>query len=424
MLKFARKNRSGSVDRTSVSSLSPPLPVAADAAVNRKNNSLDLSNYGPAVACVDEVDAAKQTGRISVRLLINQGSSDYETVYSGTYCRPNAPPKDLAAPQVQTRSAAPVMNEVQRSALKKNLLQITAQSDSIHNPGYDFHRAIEKLVEKMDLGLQLDTSSESGYGSDQDSLKSGQQADQSTANPPPTLPPRASPGSSTGQGSGRPPLPPPRAAAVNKKRVQFDSYVLFLQGLRERDLEMVQAHVREVCDAALSTDEVVAELMSAVIEGHEGLVRELLVHGADANANNSEMTPLHLAAAFNNLSLVRLLLSYGAAVFTRAHSSGKLASELCSRQLPGYQACHAYLRCMEECLGVANSGRVYASQAHRTSRGDELELEAGQELVVVRKGDYSGSAWWWCSNSKGQQGYVLQDFLSLNKAVTNRSTSN
>ena len=310
------------------------------------------------------------------------------------------------------------MNEVQRSALKKNLLQFTQSADSIHNPGYDFHRAIEKLVEKMDLGLQLDTSSESGYGSDQDSLKS--QQDQQQQSSPPTLPPRASPVSSA---RPPPPLPPPPPARSTKKRVQFDSYVLFLQGLRERDLEMVQTHVREVCDAALSTDEVVAELMSAVIEGHEGLVRELLVHGADSNANN-EMTPLHLAAAFNNLSLVRLLLSYGAAVFTRAHSSGKLASELCSRQLPGYQACHAYLRCMEECLGVANSGKVYVSQDHRTNRADELELEAGEELVVVRKGDYNGSAWWWCSNSKGQQGYVLQDFLSLNKSVTNRSSTN
>ena len=163
--------------------------------------------------------------------------------------------------------------------------------------------------------------------------------------------------------------------------------------------------------------------MSAVIEGHEGLVRELLVNGFNPNPANNEMTPLHLAAAFNNLSLVRLLLSYGAAVFSRAHSSGKLASELCSRQLPGYQACHAYLRCMEECLGVANAGRVYASQAYRTTRADELALDAaGQALTVVRKGDYSGSAWWWCANSSGHQGYVLQDFLSLNSPYRQAAT--
>ena len=103
----------------------------------------------------------------------------------------------------------------------------------------------------------------------------------------------------------------------------------------------MQIHIKEVCDAALATDEVVAELMSSVIEGCEPIVREHLANGFDANlggnagATHSEMTPLHLAAAFNNLPLVRMLLSYGAAVFARAHSSGKLASELCSRQLPG-----------------------------------------------------------------------------------------
>ena len=48
------------------------------------------------------------------------------------------------------------MNEVQRSALKKNLLlqqasMSAASGESSHNPGYDFHRAIERLVEKMDL---------------------------------------------------------------------------------------------------------------------------------------------------------------------------------------------------------------------------------------------------------------------------------
>ena len=45
-----------------------------------------------------------------------------------------------------------------------------------------------------------------------------------------------------------------------KRRVRFDSYVLFLQGLRERNLELVQTHIRDVCDAALTTDEVVADL--------------------------------------------------------------------------------------------------------------------------------------------------------------------
>merc|ERR1712020_434703 len=123
---------------------------------------------------------------------------------------------------------------------------------------------------------------------------------------------------------------------TKKKRVRFDSYVLFLQGLRERDLELVQTHIRDVCDAALATDEVVAEFLATVIEGRESIVRELLAFGFSANtaADPTGMTPLHLAAAFNHLPLVRILLAHGAAVFARAHSSAKVASELCSRQLP------------------------------------------------------------------------------------------
>merc|ERR1719411_1702781 len=244
---------------------------------------------------------------------------------------------------------------------------------------------------------------------------------------PPSLPPRLStsknPGSSPLPRRQPPPIPLQQHIPegtkdkTRKRRVRFDSYVLFLQGLRERDLELVQTHIRDVCDAALATDEVVAEFLASVIEGREAIVRELLAFGFSANmvADPTGMTPLHLAAAFNHLPLVRILLAHGASVFARAHSSGKVASELCSRQLPGYQACHAYLRCMEECLGVANGGKVYSTQAYRTTRCDELGLSSGDELVVIRKGDYNGSSWWWCCNHLGQQGYVLQDFLALNK---------
>ena len=112
------------------------------------------------------------------------GSGDYETVYSGTFCRQNSNSSSenseantkatpLAAPSsqpqhqrslsIQSATATTVtqMNEVQRSALKKNLLlqqasmASMASGESSHNPGYDFHRAIERLVEKMDLVSQI-----------------------------------------------------------------------------------------------------------------------------------------------------------------------------------------------------------------------------------------------------------------------------
>jgi hypothetical protein len=436
-------------------------------------------------------------------------SPDYETVYSGTFCRLLPPPLPPTSKQSTSSSQAsplpfvpmtPTLQKLSaainsnhsviklKSVLKKKQSNsdnkvitdsITNNKNSstssnnknggevsiatiVNNSGYDFHRAIEKLVEKMDLH-HLDTSSESGYGSDQDSLTSTNSASanatattttspsptnlalQPTGTPtitvvqkkllptvtspskPPSLPPRLA--TSNGVSSPSPRRQPPpipylqsnlhtnKDGATRKKRVRFDSYVLFLQGLRERDLELVQIHVRDVCDAALATDEVVAEFLAAVIEGREAIVRELLAFGFSANtvADPTGMTSLHLAAAFNHLPLVRILLAHGASVFARAHSSAKVASALCSRQLPGYQACHAYLRCMEECLGVANSGKVYSTQSYKTTRCDELGLNCGDELVVIRKGDYNGSSWWWCCNQHGQQGYVLQDLLALNK---------
>lgn len=407
-------------------------------------------------------------------------SPDYETVYSGTFCRllplpsskqpsssTSASPSVPMTPTLQKLSAAIKSNnsviKLKSVLKKKNNQQVLKNSSNqgetimANNNGYDFHRAIEKLVEKMDLQL-LDTSSESGYGSDQDSLTSTNSSGVQVANSagcspstkvatgtptvtiaqkkpsatvtspskPPSLPPRlatSTNGSSPLPRRQPPPIPSPQSIShqkrdgTRKKRVRFDSYVLFLQGLRERDLELVQTHVRDVCDAALATDEVMAEFLATVIEGREAIVRELLAFGFSANtvADPTGMTPLHLAAAFNHLPLVRILLAHGAAVFTRAHSSGKVASELCSRQLPGYQACHAYLRCMEECLGVANGGKVYSTQAYKTTRCDELGLDGGEELQVIRKGDYNGSSWWWCCNRHGQQGYVLQDLLALNQ---------
>merc|ERR1712038_1788984 len=73
-------------------------------------------------------------------------------------------------------------NENKVVASTKNGGELTTAT-IVNNSGYDFHRAIEKLVEKMDLQL-LDTSSESGYGSDQDSLKS-QDSTSSTTTPSP-----------------------------------------------------------------------------------------------------------------------------------------------------------------------------------------------------------------------------------------------
>ena len=201
-----------------------------------------------------------------------------------------------------------------------------------------------------------------------------------------------------------------------KKQVKFDSYVMLLQGLREGDLETIVTHLDQVSDEAMLTQEISTAFLTAIVENRQDIVSALLQRGFDVNAtaDSAGLTGLHLAAAFNYLHLVKVILAHGACIFSLAHSSGKKAADLCSRDLPGFQACHAYLRCMEECLGVANQGRVYSSQTFHTARNDELQLAKGQCLQVLRKGDYQGSSWWWCQDQQGRQGYVLRDILCLN----------
>jgi len=180
----------------------------------------------------------------------------------------------------------------------------------------------------------------------------------------------------------------------------------------------VRTYLDEVCDEALATEEVVNACLRAAVEDDGPLLRDLLGRGFDVNAADpAGLTLLHLAATFNNLPLARLLLARGAAPFARTHSRGQVPSELCSRRLPGFQACRAYLRCTEECLGVANGGLARVARAYRTSRRDELGLLPGETLRVLRRGDYPGSCWWWCQNGRGEEGYALRDLLAPNPAV-------
>jgi hypothetical protein len=277
---------------------------------------------------------------------------------------------------------------------------------------YDFHRAIERLVEKLDMQL-MDTSSESGYGSEQEAESLNSVSLSSSTASTSTSSSSSSDSKSSSCASAPPPLPKRRG----RRRVQFDSYVLLLQGLKERNLELVQANVREVCREAMATDEVALEFMRCVVDSEEGILREMLTHGFDANfADPAGLTPLHLAAAFNLLPVIKQLISHGAAVNARAHSSGHTPSGMCNPRVLNYEACQAYLRCMEECLGVANVGVAYAARHYRTCRSDELSVSAtGDRVRVQRKGDYDGSAWWWCENDAGEQGYVLKDLLTLNR---------
>jgi len=72
----------------------------------------------------------------------------------------------------------------------------------------------------------------------------------------------------------------------------------------------------------------VAPLHSAVAGGDEGIVADLLAHGADVEARQElGFTPLHNAATEGNETIIRLLLDRGADRSARS-DSGKTAEEI------------------------------------------------------------------------------------------------
>ena len=169
---------------------------------------------------------------------------------------------------------------------------------SVLKKRYDFHHAVEKLVQEKFVPSSassptgttttaapssvlpngLDTSSESGYGSDQDSLNSQTNQVQN-----PIAPEQAINKSSPGTNPSLPPPPPalPPRKKAQRKQVKFDSYVMLLQGLRDRDLDTIVSHLEQVSDEAINTNEVSSAFLTAILENREDIVSALLRRGFD-----------------------------------------------------------------------------------------------------------------------------------------------
>ena len=244
---------------------------------------------------------------------------------------------------------------------------------------------------KMEL---LDTSAESGYGtdsSDNNSLKSVNSNTEETSDPPP-LPKRK-----------------PR------RRVQFDSYVLLIQSLKDRDLKGIVSTIFNVSSEALCTEDVIYHFHTAILR-QDYEVFELLVRGGvDVNTfDHRGWSALHCASSLARLDMIKLLLQNGAAVLARTHHSSQTATQLLPLDNPAYPQCLAYMRCMEECLGTVNNGLVLAAANYRACRVDELTINKGDRMHVVRRGDVNNEMWWWVKNGRAEEGYVLRDLLSLN----------
>jgi len=245
---------------------------------------------------------------------------------------------------------------------------------------------------KMEL---LDTSAESGYGtdsSDNNSMKSVASA-------------------STVEDTSPPPLPRRKP----RRRVQFDSYVLLIQSLKERDLKGIVSTIFNVSSEALCTEDVIYHFHTAILRQDYETFELLVRGGVEVNTfDHRGWSALHCACSLARLDMIKLLLQNGAAVLARTHHSSQTGTQLLPVDNPAYPQCLAYIRCMEECLGTVNNRLVLAAANYRASRLDEMSITKGDRLNVIRRGDVNNEMWWWVKNARGEEGYVLRDLLSLN----------
>merc|ERR1719205_106196 len=247
-------------------------------------------------------------------------------------------------------------------------------------------------------GETLDTSGESGYSTDNSDKESLRSQDSGHASIP-----------------SLPAPPPPLPRRKPRRKVQFDSYVLLIQALKDRDLKGILSTIFSVSPEALCTEDVIYHFHPALLR-QDYEVCELLVRGgAEVNTfDHRGWSALHCACSLARLDMIKLLLQNGAAVLARTHHSSQTATQLLPVENPAYPQCLAYMRCMEECLGTVNNRLVLAAANYRASRIDEMTIARGDRLNVIRRGDVNNEMWWWVKNQRGDEGYVLRDLLSLN----------
>jgi len=67
---------------------------------------------------------------------------------------------------------------------------------------------------------------------------------------------------------------------------------------------------------------------------------------------------------------------------------------------------------IQDKIGVVNDATVYAVYNYDAMKSDELSVQNGSKLIVLRKGDNEEKEWWWC-RINATDGYVPQNFLAV-----------
>ena len=203
------------------------------------------------------------------------------------------------------------------------------------------------------------------------------------------------------------------SATTLTRRVSFDPLALLLDAALEGELELVKKTASQVPDPSDVKDEGITALHNAICAGHLPIVEYLVSIGCDVNAQDSDgWTPLHCAASCNNLEMVKFLVENGACVFATTFSDGETAAEKCEEDEAGFDNCSKYLYDVQDQMGYANSGLVYAVYDYDAQNDDELSFSDGDVIVVLRKGDNQELDWWWSLIGE-QEGYVPRNLLGF-----------
>ncbi|XP_058146992.1 apoptosis-stimulating of p53 protein 1 isoform X4 [Dasypus novemcinctus] len=228
-----------------------------------------------------------------------------------------------------------------------------------------------------------------------------------------------------------PPLPlavPPPAASTAKRtnlkkpnsertghglRVRFNPLALLLDASLEGEFDLVQRIIYEVEDPSKANDEGITPLHNAVCAGHQHIVKFLLDFGVNVNAADSDgWTPLHCAASCNSVHLCKQLVESGAAIFAATISDIETAADKCEEMEEGYIQCSQFLYGVQEKLGAANKGLVYALWDYEAQNSDELAFHEGDAITILRRKDDSETEWWW-ARLGDREGYVPRNLLGL-----------
>ena len=110
--------------------------------------------------------------------------------------------------------------------------------------------------------------------------------------------------------------------------------------------------------------------------------------------------------------MVRFLVEHGACVFATTFSDHETAAEKCEEDEEGFIGCSEYLYSIQEKLGIMNSGEVFAVYEYSSPETDELNLEVGDALTVMKKGDENEKDWWWARRGQ-DEGYIPKNLLGL-----------